>query len=188
MQTQPEGALNRRTVMLKSSDAPLFITATEAASRIGVSVDTIRRYCRDGTYKAEQRHTSRGVKWFVDARALPAQSVPENAPGIVDDAPAVAPVSDGVVAALTAHIDDLRTQLSAQSTAHADAIAQLREAHTAELARLIDAHARLREDHSREVATLRDVNRDQFVILERLSVPRLADSQSTAPRPWWRLW
>ena len=136
--------------MLKSSDAPLFITATEAASRIGVSVDTIRR--------------------------------------IVDDAPAVAPVSDGVVAALTAHIDDLRAQLSAQSTAHADAIAQLREAHTAELARLIDAHARLREDHSREVATLRDVNRDQFVILERLSVPRLADSQSTAPRPWWRLW
>ena len=85
------------------------------------------------------------------------------------------------MAALTAHIDDLRAQLSAQSTAHADAIAQLREAHTAEL-------ARLREDHAREVATLRDVNRDQYVILERLSVPRLADSQSSAPRPWWRIW
>ena len=98
------------------------------------------------------------------------------------------PASDAVVTALMAHIDDLRGQLSAQSTAHADAIAQIREAHTAELARLIDAHAWLREDHSREVATLRDVNRDQFVILERLSVPRLADSQSTAPRPWWRLW
>jgi hypothetical protein len=38
------------------------------------------------------------------------------------------------------------------------------------------------------VATLRDVNRDQFVILERLSVPRLPDSQSTTARPWWRLW
>jgi hypothetical protein len=170
--------------MLKSSDAPLFITATEAASRIGVSVDTIRRYCRDGTYKAEQRHTSRGVKWFVDARALPAQSVPDIAPGIADDAQEVAPVSDGVVAALTAHIDDLRVQLAAQS----DTISQLREGHTAEIARLVDAHVRLREDHSREVATLRDVNRDQYVILERLSVPRLADSQSTAPRPWWRLW
>ena len=167
--------------MLKSSDAPLFITATEAASRIGVSVDTIRRYCRDGTYKAEQRHTSRGVKWFVDARALPAQPVPDVTQDIADDSQEVAPVSDGVVTALMAHIDDLRAQLSSQSTAHADAIAQLREAHTAELARLIDAH-------SREVATLRDVNRDQFVILERLSVPRLADSQSTAPRPWWRLW
>jgi hypothetical protein len=167
--------------MLKSSNAPLFITATEAASRIGVSVDTIRRYCRDGTYKAEQRHTSRGVKWFVDARALPAQSVPENAPGIADDAPAVAPASDGVVEALTAHIDDLRGQLSAQSTAHA-----------AEITRLVDVQseqiARLREDHAREVATLRDVNRDQFVILERLSVPRLPDSQSTTARPWWRLW
>ena len=91
--------------------------------------------------------------------------------------PDVAPVSDGVVAALRAHNDDLRTQLAAQ----ADTIAQLREGHTAEIARLIDAHAR-------EVATLRDVNRDQFVILERLSVPRLPDSQSTAPRPWWRLW
>jgi hypothetical protein len=103
--------------------------------------------------------------------------VPENAPGIVDDVPAVAPASDGVVEALTAHIDDLRGQLSAQSTAHA-----------AEITRLVDAHARLREDHAREIATLRDVNRDQFVILERLSVPRLPDSQSTAPRPWWRLW
>ena len=167
--------------MLKSSDAPLFITATEAASRIGVSVDTIRRYCRDGTYKAEQRHTSRGVKWFVDARALPAQPVPDVTQDIADDSQEVAPVSDGVVTALMAHIDDLRGQLSAQATAHADAIAQLREAHAAEIARLVDAH-------SREVATLRDVNRDQFVILERLSVPRLADSQSTAPRPWWRVW
>ena len=167
--------------MLKSSNAPLFITATEAASRIGVSVDTIRRYCRDGTYKAEQRHTSRGVKWFVDARALPAQPVPDVTQDIADDSQEVAPVSDGVVEALTAHIDDLRTQLAAQSTAHADAIALIREAHTEQIARLIDAHAR-------EVATLRDVNRDQYAILERLSVPRLPDSQSSAPRPWWRVW
>ena len=102
------------------------------------------------------------------------------------------PASDAVVTALMAHIDDLRGQLSAQSTAHADAIAQLREAHTAELSRLIDAESeqlsRLIDAHSREMATLRDVNRDQYVILERLSVPRLADSQSTAPRPWWRIW
>ena len=91
------------------------------------------------------------------------------------------PASDAVVTALMAHIDDLRGQLATQSTAHADAIAQLREAHTAEI-------ARLREDHAREIATLRDVNRDQYVILERLSVPRLADNQSAAPRPWWRVW
>ena len=167
--------------MLRANDAPSFIPATDAASRLGVSVETMRLRCRQGTYRAERRPTPRGMAWFVDASALPAQSVPENALGIVDDAPAVAPVSDGIVEALTAHIDDLRVQLAAQSTAHADAIAQIREAHTAEI-------ARLREDHSREVATLRDVNRDQYVILERLSVPRLPDSQSTAPRPWWRLW
>ena len=188
VQTQPDDVPNRRTVMLKSTAAPSFITATEAASRIGVSVDTIRRYCRDGTYKAEQRHTSRGMKWFVDSRALPAQAVPDIAPNITEDVPDVAPVSDGIVAAFTAHIDDLRGQLSAQ----ADIIAQLRAAHSAEIARLVDAQseqiARLREDHSREVATLRDVNRDQYVILERLSVPRLPDSQSTTARPWWRLW
>ena len=163
--------------MFKSTDMPSFIPAREAAARLRVSLDTIRKHCRAGTYPAEQRRTPRGMAWFVDASALPAQSVPENAPGIVDDAPDVTPVSDGVVEALRAHNDDLRVQLAAQ----ADTIAQLREAHTAEI-------ARLREDHAREVATLRDVNRDQFVILERLSVPRLADSQSTAPRPWWRLW
>ena len=82
--------------------------------------------------------------------------------------------------------------LATQSTAHADALAQLREGHTAELARLVDVQseqiARLIDAHAREVATLRDVNRDQFVILERLSVPRLADSQSTTARPWWRIW
>ena len=163
--------------MLRSTDAPSFISATEAALRLGVSAETVRKHCRTGTYPAERRNTPYGPAWFVDVSALPAQSVPDIAPGIADDAQEVAPVSDGVVAALTAHIDDLRVQLAAQS----DTIAQLREAHTAEI-------ARLREDHSREVATLRDVNRDQFVILERLSVPRLADSQSTAPRPWWHLW
>ena len=167
--------------MLRSTDTPSFISATEAALRLGVSAETVRKHCRTGTYPAERRNTPYGPAWFVDASALPAQSVPENAPGIVDDVPAVAPASDGVVAALTAHIDDLRTQLAAQSTAHADAIALIREAHTEQIARLIDAHAR-------EVATLRDVNRDQYAILERLSVPRLPDSQSSAPRPWWRVW
>ena len=181
VQPQPDDVPNRRTVMLKSTAAPSFITATEAASRIGVSVDTIRRYCRDGTYKAEQRHTSRGMKWFVDSRALPAQPVPDVTPNIAEDAPDALPSSDAVVTALMAHIDDLRGQLSVQATAHVDTIAQLREAHTEEI-------ARLREDHAREVATLRDVNRDQYAILERLSVPRLADSQATTPRPWWRVW
>ena len=170
--------------MLRSTDTPSFISATEAALRLGVSAETVRKHCRTGTYPAERRNTPYGPAWFVDVSALPAQSVPEVTPDIAEDVPDVTPVSDGVVAALRAHNDDLRTQLAAQ----ADTIAQLREAHTAELARLIDAHARLREDHSREVATLRDVNRDQYVILERLSVPRLADSQSTAPRPWWRIW
>ena len=75
-----------------------------------------------------------------------------------------------MVTALTGHIDDLRRQLATQATAHTEAM------------------QRLREDHAREIATLRDVNRDQYAILERLSVPRLADSQSSAPRPWWKMW
>ena len=174
--------------MLRSTDTPSFISATEAALRLGVSAETVRKHCRTGTYPAERRNTPYGPAWFVDVSALPAQSVPEVTPDIAEDVPDVAPVSDGVVAALTAHIDDLRVQLAAQS----DTIAQLREAHTAELSRLIDAQSeqidRLIDAHSREVATLRDVNRDQFVILERLSVPRLPDSQSTTARPWWRLW
>ena len=158
------------------------VTASEAAHILGKSVETVRYRLKQGKLAGFRKDTGDGRSvWYVDASALPAQSVPDIAPGIADDAQEVAPVSDGVVAALTAHIDDLRVQLSAQSTAHADALAQIREAHTAEI-------ARLREDHSREVATLRDVNRDQFVILERLSVPRLSDSQSTTARPWWRIW
>ena len=158
------------------------VTASEAAHILGKSVETVRYRLKQGKLAGFRKDTGDGRSvWYVDASALPAQSVPENAPGIVDDAPSVAPVSDGVVEALTAHIDDLRGQLSAQSTAHA-----------AEISRLVDAQSeqivRLREDHAREVATLRDVNRDQYAILERLSVPRLPDSQSTAPRPWWRLW
>jgi hypothetical protein len=158
------------------------VTASEAAHILGKSVETVRYRLKQGKLAGFRKDTGDGRSvWYVDASALPAQSVPENAPGIVDDAPSVAPVSDGVVEALTAHIDDLRGQLSAQSTAHA-----------AEISRLVDAQSeqivRLREDHAREVATLRDVNRDQYVILERLSVPRLPDSQSTTARPWWRIW
>ena len=170
----------RLTVMLKSTDAPSFIPAVEAAARLRVSLDTIRKHCRVGTYRAEQRRTPRGMAWFVDVSAFPAQPVPDVTQDIAEDAPDIASV-DGIVEALTAHIDDLRGQLTAQATVHADTVAMMREAHTAELARLVDAHAR-------EVATLRDVNRDQYVILERLSVPRLPDSQSTTARPWWRVW
>ena len=171
----------RLTVMLKSTDAPSFIPAVEAAARLRVSLDTIRKHCRVGTYRAEQRRTPRGMAWFVDVSALPAQCVPDVTPNIAVNAPDALPSSDAVMTALMAHIDDLRRQLSAQSTAHA-----------AEISRLVDAQSeqivRLREDHAREVATLRDVNRDQYAILERLSVPRLPDSQSTTPRPWWRIW
>jgi len=147
------------------------VTASEAAHILGKSVETVRYRLKQGKLAGFRKDTGDGRSvWYVDASALPAQSVPEDAPGIANDAPAVAPVSDGIVEALTAHIEDLRVQLAAQSTAHA-----------AEITRLVDAHAR-------EVETLRDVNRDQFVILERLSVPRLADSQSTTARPWWRIW
>jgi len=163
-------------------ESRVAVTASEAAHILGKSVETVRYRLKQGKLAGFRKDTGDGRSvWYVDASALPAQSVPENAPGIVDDVPAVAPASDGVVEALTAHIDDLRGQLSAQSTAHA-----------AEIARLVDAQseqiARLREDHAREVATLRDVNRDQYAIMERLSVPRLPDSQSTTPRPWWRIW
>lgn len=174
--------------MLRSTDTPSFISATEAALRLGVSAETVRKHCRTGTYPAERRNTPYGPAWFVDVSALPAQPVPDVTPNIAENAPDALPSSDAVVTALMAHIDDLRGQLSAQATAHVDTIAQLREAHTEEIARLVDAHARLVDAHSREVATLRDVNRDQYAILERLSVPRLADSQSTTPRPWWRVW
>jgi len=156
--------------MLRSTDTPSFISANEAALRLGVSAETVRKHCRTGTYPAERRNTPYGPAWFVDASALPAQPVPEDAPNITEGAPDSAPASDAVVTALTSHIDDLRRQLATQATAHTEAM------------------QRLREDHAREIATLRDVNRDQYVILERLSVPRLADSQSSAPRPWWRIW
>jgi len=156
--------------MLRSTDTPSFISATEAALRLGVSAETVRKHCRTGTYPAERRNTPYGPAWFVDASALPAQPVPEDAPNIAERAPDSAPASDAVVTALTSHIDDLRRQLATQATAHTEAM------------------QRLREDHAREIATLRDVNRDQYAILERLSVPRLADSQSSAPRPWWKMW
>ncbi len=169
MSLQHNGGSVRLTVMLKRTDTPSFIPAGEAASRLRVSLDTIRKRCKDGTYRAEKRPTPRGMAWFVDASALPTQPVPGDAPNIDKGAPDTGP-ADAVLAALAAHIDDLRAQLATQATAHTKAM------------------QRLQEDHAREVATLRDVNRDQFVILERLSVPRLADSQSTTRRPWWKMW
>ena len=163
--------------MLRSTDTPSFISATEAALRLGVSAETVRKHCRTGTYPAERRNTPYGPAWFVDVSALPAQPVPDVTPNIAENAPDALPSSDAVVTALMAHNDDLRGQLDIMRAM----IADKDKSHAAEVARLVDAH-------SREVATLRDVNRDQYAILERLSVPRLPDSQPAAPRPWWRVW
>ena len=103
------------------------VTASEAAHILGKSVETVRYRLKQGKLAGFRKDTGDGRSvWYVDASALPAQPVPEDAPGIApgiaENEPDVTPVSDGVVAALTAHIDDLRTQLAAQ----ADTIAQLR--------------------------------------------------------------
>ena len=169
MDPQHNGGSVRLTIMVKSTDTPSFIPAVEAAARLRVSLDTIRKRCADGTYRAEKRPTPRGMAWFVDASALPAQPVPDTRQDTDGPAPG-ASAPNPLIEALTAHIEELRGQLTAQASAHG-----------AEIARMVQAH-------SRELETLRDVNRDQYAILERLSVPRLADSQPAVPRPWWRVW
>ena len=155
--------------MLRSTDTPSFISATEAALRLGVSAETVRKHCRTGTYPAERRNTPYGMAWFVDASALPAQPVPDTRRDTDGPAPE-ASAPNPLIAALTAHIEELRGQLTAQASAHG-----------AEIARMVQAH-------SRELETLRDINRDQYAILERLSIPRLTDSQPAVPRPWWKMW
>ena len=154
------------------------VTASEAAHILGKSVETVRHRLKQGTLSGFRKETGDGRSvWFVDVSALPAQPVPDVTPNIAENAPDALPSSDAVVTALMAHIDDLRGQLDIMRAM----IADKDKSHAAEVARLVDAH-------SREVATLRDVNRDQYAILERLSVPRLPDSQPAAPRPWWRVW
>ena len=53
------------------------VTLREAADRLDVSVDTVRRMLKRGEVSGEQRKTKQGMTWFV---TVPASSAPSAAP------------------------------------------------------------------------------------------------------------
>jgi excisionase family DNA binding protein len=57
-----------------------WLTLSEAAERLGISVQTARRWARDGKLRAEQHQGARGAEYRVPADALPAAAPHAAAP------------------------------------------------------------------------------------------------------------
>jgi hypothetical protein len=52
------------------SDETTFLPLKEAATRLGISVDTARRRLRAGELTGEQRKTPQGFAWYVEVPAI----------------------------------------------------------------------------------------------------------------------
>lgn len=51
-------------------DAGDWLTVTQAAARLGVSVRAVQKRCQSGKLKAQRVETAQGVRWEVDGREL----------------------------------------------------------------------------------------------------------------------
>jgi excisionase family DNA binding protein len=147
---------------------PVEVDTAEAARRLGVHPETIRRAVRRGHLPARQVRQAGRAVWIVALDALAtyhAQGVShvDDARAGVDDSRTTHParVDDGhtTVAALRAHVADLQGEV-ARLRADLDAARSEVAARSADVGRLVEALA----------------------ALTTTALPK------PAPRPWWRIW
>jgi excisionase family DNA binding protein len=165
-----------------------WLTLSEAAERLGISVQTARRWARDGKLPAEQQPGARGTEFRVRADALP--TLP------------AAPLPSADAVELAASLASLRTELRAATSEQAAREATLRtelEKTRTELGAALEALRQTREtvadlhrqledrDKQLEAKTRALVSaRRQVAAREsgRLSV--LRENLQEGQRPWWR--
>ncbi len=162
----------------------------DAARRLGLSAETIRRRVRSGDMTGRQA--------TVNGRRALLVTVPDNdvVPVMRHDRDSrVAPAEDG---APTASVPDLAvTAWQATVDALTAQIDRMAEAHAAELARMQSSHdetlARLADAHRDSVDRLSAAHADSVVRLEAAYVTAISRLESHVThaanrRRWWHLW
>lgn len=179
-----------------------WLTLAEAAERLGISVQTARRWARDGKLHAERRGGPVGAEFRVRADELPARPEPPPPAGDVramaealealreevrDATQKQALREDGLRADLIrarrelaearAELDQKRGELDAAN----EALRQARET-IADLHRQLEDASRLLERRTRALSQARRTVDERET--GRLSV--LRESLEESRRPWWR--
>ena len=147
--------------------APELVPIAEAARRLGVSADTVRRRLKRGELEGEQHPTAQGFTWLV---AMPASS------GSPDAAPVQAPGSQAATSAEGTTVADLWRALEEEGKA---TIAAKDET----IGRLAAEVAYLRDRENAEVAFLREqldqrsrelaAERERFDVIQQLALQRI---------------
>ena len=106
----------------------VLVDKTEAARRLGVSVDTVERRLRRGELKGQQEQRGKGWRWLIE---VPGDVAPAPAPATNGDAPAVAPAENGLVAALQEQVKTLTQQLTVKDHQIAELLIVTRQAQAA---------------------------------------------------------
>ena len=169
--------------------APELVPIAEAARRLGVSADTVRRRLKRGELEGEQHPTAQGFTWLV---AMPAGSgSPDAALGQVPGSQAATSAGEGATVA------DLWRALEEEGQA---TIAAKDET----IGRLAAEVTHLRDRENAEVAFLRDqldqrsrelaAERERFDVIQQIALTRIEaltsgssdqrqDASTDAPEP-----
>jgi excisionase family DNA binding protein len=140
----------------------LWLTLKDAATRLGISPRTARRWVKEGRLQAELRPGPYGETYYVAAVALD-QAVREPAPlrAAVDVAGDLRPVAV-MLEALRAEVAGLRAEVEGLRTG-------------------VDS---LRVEHGQTHEAVK-----RLLAAPGATVPQIAGEPSTPPqRPWWRFW
>jgi len=90
----------------------------EAAARLRIHPATLRRRLKRGQVRGVREETPSGIRWLIEVPDEPAQAAPESPPLAADATPSLGLEGDALaleVRRLSAHVDDLSTQLESRS-------------------------------------------------------------------------
>jgi hypothetical protein len=176
----------------------VLLTIPEAAERLALSTDQVRRRRKSGVLASEQRSTPFGLQWFIrldPSTPMPAEITDGEAPVVRSRRRAVAtpaPVIDlqAIKAEHLAELARLETahagELARLADASANAIAILRAEHADAFTRLeaahLDAFTRLETVHGETIEALRTTHAGVVDALRR----ELVTANAWANRSWWR--
>ena len=180
-----------------------YLTIPEAAKRLALSLDQVRRMRRTGALASERRDTPQGHQWLIriDHSETPTpirrdivplvqsrrREAAKSAPAIDLEAIRADHLAElaRMQAAHAGEVDALRTaiaehaaELASLAEAHADAFARLEAAH----AETLNAHADALKAHVQTLQVLMTAHAGEVDAIRR----ELATANAWANRSWWR--
>jgi excisionase family DNA binding protein len=165
-----------------------WLSLSEAAERLGVSVHTMRRWARDGKLRAEQHKGAHGTEYRVRSDELPTEP---SAPLPSADAVELAATIESLRAEVRAVTRDqhareatLRAELEKTGTelgAALEALRQTRET-VADLHRQLEDRDKQLEGKTRALVAARR----QAAVRESGRLNALRENLQEGQRPWWK--